>query len=150
MKLRSLVFVALVVAGFWDGRSVHGDEWTPEQRAIQKKAVELNSQALQLYQQGQSEKAIRLLEEVLQIRESLYPREMYPQGHSDLAFSLNNLGTLLQAQGDYSRALPYLQQALEMRESRYPRDRYPHGHPDLAQSLNNLGCLLQAQRETEM
>ena len=79
------------------------------------------------------------------MRQSLYPKDRYPQGHPDLAQSLNALGFLLQAQGSYGEARGYFERALAMDQSLYPKDRYPQGHPDLATSLNNLGFLLQAQ-----
>ncbi len=79
------------------------------------------------------------------MRESLYPKERYPQGHPYLARSLNDLGCLLRTQGSYGDALGYFERGLAMRESLYPKDRYPNGHPDLANSLDNLGFLLQAQ-----
>jgi CHAT domain-containing protein len=75
------------------------------------------------------------------MRQALYPKERYPQGHPDLAQSLNNLGYLHLAQGDYAKALPLFERALAMRERLYPEARYPQGHPDLALSLNNLGSL---------
>jgi CHAT domain-containing protein/tetratricopeptide (TPR) repeat protein len=79
------------------------------------------------------------------MRQALYPRERYPQGHPQLAGSLNNLGGLLQAQGDYGGARGYYQRALAMHQALYPKEQYPQGHPDLANSLNNLGGLLKDQ-----
>ena len=43
-------------------------------------------------------------ERALAMRQSLYPKDRYPQGHPDLASSLNNLGGLLFAQGSYGEA----------------------------------------------
>jgi CHAT domain-containing protein len=79
------------------------------------------------------------------MRQSLYAKDRYPQGHADLATSLNNLGLLLQAQGVYSEARACDERALAMRQSLYPKDQYPRGHADLAQSLHNWGFLLQEQ-----
>jgi CHAT domain-containing protein/tetratricopeptide (TPR) repeat protein len=79
------------------------------------------------------------------MREALYPKERYPQGHPLLASSLNNLGSLLRAQGDYGGARGYYQRALEMGQALYPKERYPQSHPDLVTSLNNLGLLLKLQ-----
>jgi CHAT domain-containing protein len=81
------------------------------------------------------------------MRQRLYPKEKYPDGHPLLAFSLNNLGGLLWAQEEYTKVLPYAEQALAMRQRLYPKERYPDGHPYLADSLYNLGVLLQAQGE---
>jgi CHAT domain-containing protein len=81
------------------------------------------------------------------MRQALYPRDRYPNGHPDLATSVNNLAALLKAQGEYAQAELLSRRALQMNEALYPRDRYPNGHPDLAVSLNNLAILLQAQGE---
>jgi CHAT domain-containing protein/Tfp pilus assembly protein PilF len=112
-----------------------------------QKAIKLNEQAVQLYQQGKFAEATKMMKQALAMYQRLYPRGKYPQGHPDLATSLHNLGTLLWAQGEYAAARPYLEQALAMRQRLYPKAQYPQGHPDLAQSLNNLGALLQAEGE---
>jgi tetratricopeptide (TPR) repeat protein len=123
------------------------NELTPEQQRLKKRAHDLNEEAVKLYQQGRYAESTKRLQEVLQIREGLYPKDTYPQGHPDLARSLNNLGALLKVQEQYAKALPYFEQALAMYERLYPKDKYPQGHPELAHSLNNLGALLQAQGE---
>jgi len=79
------------------------------------------------------------------MRQALYTKERYPQGHPDLALGLNNLGFVLQTQGAYGEARGYLERALAMRQALYAKERYPQGHPDLASSLNNLGFLLSFQ-----
>ena len=63
------------------------------------------------------------------MREALYPKDRYPQGHPDLAKSLNNLGALLRDQGDYGGARGYYERALAMRQALYPKDRYPARPP---------------------
>jgi tetratricopeptide (TPR) repeat protein len=97
--------------------------------------------------QGEYGRAQQYYQEALAMRQQLFPKEQYPQGHSDLALSLNNLGNLLHEQGEYGRALQYFQDALAMCRQLYPKDQYPQGHPQLAISLNNLGALLQDQGE---
>jgi tetratricopeptide (TPR) repeat protein len=122
------------------------DERPAAQREqLGREAARLNAQATQSYTAGRYAEAARSLEQVLTMRQRLYPRERYPQGHPDLAQSFNNLGFVLKAQGEYAKAENYLQQALRMCQGLYPREQYPQGHPDLAQCLNNLGLLLQAQ-----
>jgi CHAT domain-containing protein/Tfp pilus assembly protein PilF len=118
-----------------------------ERARLEKRATELNQRVLALHQQGQLDGARKLCEEALALRQQLYPKERYPDGHPDLAASLNNLGFLLQAQGDSGKALDYLQQALQMRRQLFPREKYPDGHPDLASTLTNVGFLLRAQGE---
>ena len=68
-------------------------------------------------------------ERALEMREALYPKDSYPQGHPDLAGSLNNLGSLLEAQGDYGEARGYLERALAMREPFTPRTPIPRAIP---------------------
>jgi CHAT domain-containing protein len=81
------------------------------------------------------------------MRQKLYPKGKYPDGHPELAISLNNLGLLLRDRGEYPRAEPFFRDALAMRQKLYPKGKYPRGHPHLATSLNNLGFLLQARGE---
>jgi tetratricopeptide (TPR) repeat protein len=122
-------------------------ELTPQQERLKERADALNKEAVKVYRQGRYAESTKLLQEALQIREGLYPKDKYPQGHPDLADSLNNLAFLLQAQGEYAKALPYYEKALAMTERLYPPEKYPQGHPALAISLNNLGFLLEAQGE---
>ena len=99
---------------------------TEEARSrLEKRAAELDERTDQLYQQGRYAEATKLLEQALEMRQRLYPKDKYPQGHPDLAASLNNLGFLLRAQGEYSQALGYHKQALEMAQRLYPKDKYP-------------------------
>jgi CHAT domain-containing protein len=46
----------------------------------------------------------------------LYPKELYPNGHPDLAQSVNELPWLHQALGDSSKALPLYERALAMQD----------------------------------
>jgi CHAT domain-containing protein len=121
---------------------------TPEQRTqLQKQAKDLEEEVLALFQKGRWSEALKLESQALAMRQQLYPRDQYPQGHPELAESLNNLGLLLQYQGEYGQALTYLREALAMGRQLYPKDQYPQGHPFLANALNNLGLLLQHQGE---
>jgi CHAT domain-containing protein/Tfp pilus assembly protein PilF len=124
-----------------------GDSQVEQKEMLERKAAELSNQAFRFYQSGNYSEARKLLEEVLAIRQQLYSKEEFPNGHPDLAQSLNNLGGLLRVQGEYAKALPHLEKALAMCERLYPKDEYPQGHPDLARSLNNLGLVLQDQGE---
>jgi CHAT domain-containing protein/Tfp pilus assembly protein PilF len=138
----------LLVPGSWisENRAEKPKELTKDERdQLQRRALELQQQVFQLYQQGKFLEATKIQKQVLDFLRRLYPEATYPQGHRDLAISLNNLASLLQAQGEYAKALDYYRQALEMRQRLYPKAKYPQGHPDLAQSLNNLGFVLQAQ-----
>ena len=85
----------------------------------------------------------------LAMQQGLYPKEKYPQGHSDLAASLGNVGAVLQAQGKYEEAFEHHRQASQMYESLFPKETYKQGHPLLAVSLSNVGTVLEAQGEYE-
>jgi CHAT domain-containing protein/Tfp pilus assembly protein PilF len=78
------------------------------------------------------------------MRQKLYPKERFPDGHPELATSLNNLGGVVQALGQPAKALPHYEQALAMNKKLYPKKRFPKGHPELAHSLNNLGGVREA------
>jgi len=99
-----------------------------------QKAEELNDQLMQLYQQGQYEKAIPLAQEVLRLREHALGPD-----HPKVATSLNNLAFLYQSIGSYYEAEPLYQRALKIREN-----KLGHDHPDVAHSLNNLAFLYQS------
>src|SRR5262249_24324906 len=88
------------------------NELTPEQQRLKERADALNKEAVKLYYEGRYAESTKLLQELLQIEEGLYPGDKYPFGHPALARSLNNLGTLLQAQGEYTKAFPYYEKAL--------------------------------------
>jgi CHAT domain-containing protein/Tfp pilus assembly protein PilF len=124
------------------------EEPTPEQRQkLEKGALALNQQAVQRYQQGRWDEAVKLMEQALHAYRRLYPAERYRDGHPDLAVCLNNLGRLLQTRGELAQAEPYIRQALAMCQKLYPKERFPAGHPNLALCLNNLGTLLNDRGE---
>jgi CHAT domain-containing protein/Tfp pilus assembly protein PilF len=139
--------VGVLLAGLWGVAAGWAAEPTPEQQRLRLKAREVNQELGKLYQEGNYKEAGKRAEELLRICEAAYPRDQYPQGHSDLSGSLNNLGFLLFKQGEYDKALPYLQRALEMEQELHPKARFPKGHLDLAFCLDNLGQLLEAQGE---
>src|SRR5262249_25531454 len=116
-----------------------------EREKLRARASELFQSGQQAYRRGALEAALAKMKESLQIREELYPKDRYPQGHSELALSLGEMGVILLSQGSYIEARGYLERALAMYQALYPKDRYPQGHPHLASSLNNLGSLLQDQ-----
>jgi tetratricopeptide (TPR) repeat protein len=123
-------------------------ELSAEERArLAKQAKELDDRADSLYRQGRYPEATKLLQEALEIRRKLYPKERYPRGHPDLAQIVNNVGFMLYMQGKYGEALDYDQQALQMNQQLYPKERYPRGHPDLAMSLDSMGSTLRKQGE---
>jgi len=93
-------------------------ELRPQQRKeLEDRSKALNQRAWELYQRGQYAPATDLLRQALAMRQKLYPRERYPQGHPLLAQSLNSLGSLLQAQGEYASAEPLVRDAVQMYQS---------------------------------
>jgi CHAT domain-containing protein/tetratricopeptide (TPR) repeat protein len=118
-----------------------------DQQAQQARASALDRRVEELYRQGRVAQAVPLAKQALALRQQLYPRRRFPDGHAALALSLNNLGSLLQARGELVAAEALLRDALTMRQALYPRERFPDGHPQLATSLNNLGFVLQARAE---
>ena len=63
------------------------------------------------------------------IRQRLYPKKEYPDGHPELAESLYCLGSFLQAQGEYAKAEPFFRDALAMCQKLYPKDASPTDTP---------------------
>jgi CHAT domain-containing protein/Tfp pilus assembly protein PilF len=122
------------------------EELTKEQsQELDRRAMALNREALQLFHQGQYATATKRLQQALATLERLYPRELYPQGHLRLAGLMTGLGILLKAHGEYGRALDYHQKALAMYQRLYPKGSYRQGHPHLAAALKALGLVLDAQ-----
>jgi CHAT domain-containing protein/tetratricopeptide (TPR) repeat protein len=141
--LAGLTAALLLSLGAWAA-----DPLTPAEREqLQKKATELNREALQLYREGKIAEALAPARQALQIRQRLYPAAEYPDGHAELADSLTGLGALLRDMGEYGKALPHLEKALAMRQRLYPPEKFKDGHPHLAGSLQNLGLLLQDMGE---
>ena len=122
------LFLALLCLGVLGAGAAAG-EGTP-----QEEAQRLNQQAVQLYQAGQYQKALPLVQRALEINEKALGPE-----HPDLAVSLNNLAGLYQAMGAYDKALPLYQRALAIREKALGPEA-----PATAASLNNLGALYWA------
>jgi CHAT domain-containing protein/Tfp pilus assembly protein PilF len=118
---------------------------TAEQQQQLRDAAKLHAEGIALYGQARLSEATDRLRQALELRQRVYSRDKYKDGHPKLALSLNDLGFLLQAQGEYGKAEPLYRQALAMRQALYPKDRYPDGHPALAASLDNLGNLLLEQ-----
>ncbi len=122
------------------------DDLTPERRReLTAKVEALTAEAGKLYPQGAYVKASELMREALLLTRQLYPKEQYPNGHSDLADRLADLGTLIQLQGRYPEAEPFTREALAMRQRLFPRDKFPDGHIDIAESLSTLAALLQME-----
>jgi tetratricopeptide (TPR) repeat protein/CHAT domain-containing protein len=149
LRLHSVLTVLALTLGF--ASSAPGQatdaakDLTAQERQLEAQASEQFQAGLQAYQRGDLVSATAKMKESLQIREKLYPKDRYPEGHAALAEGLHAMGVLLKAQGSYGEARRYNEQALAMRQSLYPQARYPQGHRELAATLNNLGLLLQAQ-----
>src|SRR5262249_52753635 len=105
----------------------------PEERAaLVNKAWQLTAEAIKLSQQNKLPEALQKFQQALAVREQLYPKAQYPDGHPDLATSLSNLGGVLNRLGQPVKALPYFERTLAMCEQLYPKAKYPDGHPLLA------------------
>jgi CHAT domain-containing protein/Tfp pilus assembly protein PilF len=148
MNGRLAGWFGLVLACTLGPGALYGEEppalTTAEQQLLQE-AAKLVAEGVTLYSQTQFPAATDRLRQALELRQRVYTRRKYPDGHLDLAVSLSWLGSALQAQGEYGQAELFHRQALAMYQALYPRDRYPDGHLALARSLQNLGAVLQAQ-----
>src|SRR5437899_970979 len=79
-------------------------------REIQE-ATRLERRAVALYHAGRGPEATKVFADVLRMREGLYPKARYPQGHPDLAGSLNWLAFLHSTQGQNAKAEPLYRRA---------------------------------------
>lgn len=121
------------------------DRIASERFKLEAKASELDAIGVKYHKGGEFDKALESHRKALLIREKLYPKEQFPQGHTRLAESFNQVGFLLKAQGEYTSAESYYEKALKIDEWHYRSTKSAQALRDLAGSHNNLGSLLQAQ-----
>jgi CHAT domain-containing protein/Tfp pilus assembly protein PilF len=97
------------------------------------KARELYKRSLNLIRSDTYNEALRLLEQVLEIREKLLGSD-----HPDFSRALNAMANVYSRRGEYAKAEPLYYRALAVREKSLGPE-----HPDTALTLNNLGlrCL---------
>ena len=97
----------------------------------QEQVNRLNDQVIQLYRQGEYERAIPIAIQACDLA-----RHHFGEKHPTFATSLNNLALLYKETGRYDEAEPMCQQVLEI-------DRMTVGehHPDYATSLTSLAEL---------
>ncbi len=88
-----------------------------EQQKLEARASELFQTGQRAYQHGDLANAVARTRESLQIREQLYPKDPYPQGHPNLAPALCNLGFLLLGQRSYGDAVVFARQSTDMRQA---------------------------------
>ena len=139
--LAGLVFVALV-PGLWTASADDPPEkLTPEERKqLEARLEQLNGVATKAQQAGNYPEAQKAYESALGEVRRLYPKDEFPDGHTDLAGGLNNLGFILLLQGKFADSERYLLDALDMRKRLFKGD-----HPDLAVSMNVLGGCFREQ-----
>jgi tetratricopeptide (TPR) repeat protein len=88
---------------------------------------------------GRHEEALKLQEEVLQLR-----REKLGESHPDTLTSMGNLAATYSDLGRYDKALKLEEDALWLR-----REKLGESHPDSLLSMNNLGRDLQDLGRTD-
>src|SRR5579872_353543 len=108
-----------------------------ERKELEAKQKELNEAGIKAYRASKYPDAQKAWVAALEIARRLYPKDQFPDGHTDLASSLNNLAFLYSSQGKLRDAEPFYKDALEIRK----RLIKGQDHPDLALSLNNLATL---------
>jgi CHAT domain-containing protein/tetratricopeptide (TPR) repeat protein len=105
------------------------------------KAACLDHLALVLRDQGKLADAETFLRHALYMREKLYPKDKFPNGHPDLAESLEGLAYVMCARpGKLDAAEAFFRQALTMRERLARGDR-----PETAACYAGLGWVLRAE-----
>ena len=94
-----------------------------------------------LYDYAKYDKAIKVWNRVINLREQLYGKE-HPDPAS--ATSYSNIGVVYNRKGDYDKALEYHFKALAIREKVLGKE-----HPDTATSYNNIGCVYNSKGDYE-
>lgn len=102
----------------------------------EEEANYLYRQGIQLYQQGEYDKAEEKLQQSLEIRERIFG-----SNHLDVAASLDGLAVVYGMQGRYSESETLHLQALKIRE-----EKLGENHPEVAMSLDGLAWLYQEQQ----
>jgi CHAT domain-containing protein/Tfp pilus assembly protein PilF len=111
----------------------NGESTVGGQRGAIAEAQRLGQEATRLYEQGQYDAAIPLIQRALSIVETtLGPDD------PNVATLINNLGAMYREKGDYAKAEPLYLRALSM----YEKTGGPN-NPALALPLNNLGSVYQ-------
>jgi tetratricopeptide (TPR) repeat protein len=101
-------------------------------------AATLNDLGLMLYDKGDYDQSLRLLEESMAM-----DRRLLGDKHPEIATELNNIASVLQDKGDLSGAEAAYRQSLDMR-----RELLGNEHPLVAQTLSNLAFVYYDQGDT--
>src|SRR4051812_42667337 len=72
---------------------------TLEEQTLAAEATTLINEGMRLYQRGRPTEAVDKFRQSLKIRQQLFPRSKYPDGHPDLATSFTAMGFVLQSVG---------------------------------------------------
>jgi len=125
------------------------DQQEDKEKQLREDILAANRSLADYLQRGDYPRCITKSEEILKLRQQLYSKEKYPDGHNDLVTTFINLATFNYNVGSYNHSETYLLKALEMRESLYSKKQYPDGHAEIASSLNSLGVLCHTARKYE-
>ena len=83
------------------------ERWEQEVEKLKRRGVALMNT-------GRIAEAAREFKSAVELREKLYPKDKYPDGHPALALGLIYLGKAYHDMGDYGQAEPLFQQALKI------------------------------------
>src|SRR5712671_4855924 len=108
MRTIGMAVVLLLWSGVGPTAADPAEDLTPERRQeLEKKAATLTEEARGYYRAGNYAKAIEVM------REALYPKAQYPDGHPALANSVISLGAPHMSTGEHGKAEPLFREALE-------------------------------------
>ncbi|MBX7168697.1 MAG: CHAT domain-containing protein [Pirellulales bacterium] len=79
--------------------------------------------------------------ESLELDRELYPANLYPRGHVNIAFSMRRLALVKTYLGQFDEALALSQESLAILRGLRPEKDFPNGDPDIAAMLDNLGWI---------
>jgi CHAT domain-containing protein/Tfp pilus assembly protein PilF len=104
----------------------------------------LSKLAQAMHAQGEYGEATKLGRRALEMFRRLYPPEVYPKGHPDLAAALAQMAFF---SGGGREGCALYREALAMQRKLFPKEQYPHGHIELVETLNQLGNALVGIRQ---
>jgi tetratricopeptide (TPR) repeat protein len=139
VKLCLMVLLSLSSVLILENLALAQDSHSAQERAgLHAQEKELMTQFGQSYKQGRLDEATTRLEELLKIRQRLFPVQVYPEGHPAILQVLESLAKMQMERGNSAAARNHIEQALAM-----SRRLDPAGHEELVEILDSLGNLLE-------
>ncbi len=118
-------------------------------KELAEKAKVLYAEADKLFGEARWDDATKKLEETLSVLAQLYPKERFPQGSRDIAFTLRSLGAVTRSANRLGLAQQWFEKSLAAYRLLYPPDQFPNGHIEEANAITLLALAIEARGDLE-